>query len=104
MKKFGIILVMSSLLVGCSEMEIPFESDVVKAEEPIKKEEVLKSRFDIVEQLTNIKGAKTLDEFMILKDSKTQCKYIYTYGSRSLDSGGTSVTPILKPDGKPDCD
>ncbi|MDA1909659.1 hypothetical protein PDK24_28235 [Bacillus cereus] len=103
MKKFGIILVMSSLLVGCSEMEVPFESDVVKAKEPIK-EEVLKSRFDVVEQLTNIKGAKTLDEFMILKDSKTQCKYIYTYGSRSLDSGGVSVTPILKADGKPDCD
>ncbi|MBG9464991.1 hypothetical protein ABE55_00070 [Bacillus thuringiensis] len=104
MKKFGIILVMSSLLVGCNDFQTDFsDSKIDKVNEPVQ-QEVKKGRFVIMESFRNIKDTSTMDEFMILKDSQTQCKYIYTFGSRSLDSGGTSVTPVLKADGKPDCD
>ncbi len=76
MKKMLLIVIMGSLLAGCSAKKIELQQ--VK-------------RFDVEEKQEN-------DGFYVVKDNESGCRYLlYT----SYGSGG--ITPLLKSDGEPDC-
>ncbi len=75
MKKMLLIVIMGSMLAGCS----------TKNDEPQQVD-----RFD-VEQ-------KQKYEFYVVKDKESGCRYLL-YSGRN----GGAITPLLKSNGEPDC-
>ena len=101
MKKFLFLCALATILVGC-EQKISADLNLNSAKE---KKAAADIQTEQVENKFSFEGDFFEDHWnndvTVIKDTNTGCKYMIV--SQFQSGYGTSVTPLLKQDGTPDC-